>query len=130
TIDGLLNGRMDVVADAFRRLVLPVFTLSLLYWATISRVMRVAMIEEKNKEYLLAARAKGLKDHQLEWRHAFRNAALPAMTAMVLSAAGLVTGVYVVEVVFDFNGLSELITQGFFISPDAPLVLGFAIFSV
>jgi ABC-type dipeptide/oligopeptide/nickel transport system permease component len=130
TFDGILNGRLDVVADAYKRLVLPIFTLSLLYWATISRVTRVAMIEEKNKEYLLAARAKGLKDRQLEWGHAFRNAAIPAFSAMVLSAAGLVTGVYVIEVVFNFNGLSELITQGFFISPDAPLIMGFAIFSV
>lgn len=130
TFDGILNGRPDVVFDAARRLVLPIFTLSLLYWATISRVTRVAMIEEKNKEYMDAARAKGLKDRQLEWRHAFRNAALPAFTAMVLSAAGLVTGVYVVESVFNFKGLSELITKGFFVAPDAPLVMGFAIFSV
>jgi peptide/nickel transport system permease protein len=130
TFDGLLNGRPDVVADALRRLVLPVFTLSLLYWATISRVTRVAMIEEKNKEYMDAARAKGLRERQLEWRHAFRNAALPAFSAMVLSAAGLVTGVYVIEVVFNFKGLSELITRGFFVAPDAPLVMGFAIFSV
>lgn len=130
TFDGILNGRPDVVIDAARRLVLPIFTLSLLYWATISRVTRVAMIEEKNKEYMEAAKAKGLRDRQLEWRHAFRNAALPAFTAMVLSAAGLVTGVYVVESVFNFKGLSELITKGFFIAPDAPLVMGFAIFSV
>lgn len=130
TFDGLINGRLDVFADALRRLVLPVFTLSLLYWATISRVTRVAVIEEKNKEYMEAARAKGLRDRQLEWRHAFRNAALPAFTAMILSAAGLVTGVYVVEVVFNFNGLSELITKGFLVAPDAPLVMGFAVFSV
>ncbi len=130
TFDGILNGRPDVVVDAARRLVLPIFTLSLLYWATISRVTRVAMIEENNKEYMTAARAKGLRNRQLEWRHAFRNAALPAFTAMILSAAGLVTGVYVVESVFDFKGLSELITKSFFVAPDAPLVMGFAIFSV
>ncbi len=130
TFDGLLNGRLDVVGDALRRLVLPVFTLSLLYWATISRVTRVAMIEEQTKEYLLTARAKGLKERQLEWRHAFRNAVGPALTAMILSAAGLVTGVYIVESVFDFKGLSELVTKGFFVAPDAPLVMGFAVFSV
>ncbi len=130
TFDGLLNGRPDVVIDALRRLVLPVFTLGLLYWATISRVTRVAMIEEKNKEYLDAARARGLRDRQLEWRHAFRNAALPAMTAMVLSAAGLVTGVYIGEVIFNFKGLSEVITKGFLFGADASLVMGFAIFSV
>jgi peptide/nickel transport system permease protein len=130
TFDGLLNGRPDVTLDALRHLVLPVFTLSLLYWATISRVTRVAMIEEKNKEYLTAARAKGLRERQLEWRHAFRNAAQPAFTAMILSAAGLVTGVYVIETVFNMKGLSELITRGFFYAPDAPLVMGFAVVSV
>jgi peptide/nickel transport system permease protein len=130
TFDGILNGRMDVTLDAAERLVLPIFTLSLLYWATISRVTRVAMIEEKNKDYLVAARAKGLRDRHLEWRHAFRNAALPAFSAMILSAAGLVTGVYVVEAVFNFKGLSEVVTKSFFVAPDAPLVMGFAIFSV
>ncbi len=130
TFDGVLNGRPDVVVDSLRRLVLPVFTLGLLYWATISRVTRVAMIEQKSQDYLMAAKARGLRDRQLEWRHAFRNAAIPAFTTMILSAAGLVTGVYVVEVVFNFKGLSELVTKGFFITPDAPLVMGFAIFSV
>lgn len=130
TIDGLLNGRLDVTRDALEHLVLPVFTLSLAYWATISRVTRVAVIEEKNQEYLVAAKAKGLHDRTLEWRHAFRNATVPAFTAMVLSAAGLVTGVYVVESVFNFKGLSELVTKGFFDAPDAPLIMGFAVFSV
>lgn len=130
TFDGLLNGRPDVVGDAFRRLVLPVFSLSLLYWATISRVTRVAMIEEQTRDYLVTARAKGLRERRLEWRHAFPNAVGPALTAMILSAAGLVTGVYIVESVFDFNGLSEVVTRGFFVAPDAPLVMGFAVFSV
>lgn len=49
---------------------------------------------------------------------------------MILSAAGLVTGVYIVESIFDFSGLSELVTKGFFVAPDAPLVMGFAVFSV
>jgi peptide/nickel transport system permease protein len=132
TVDGLLNGRPDVTVDALRHLVLPVFTLVLLHWATIGRVTRVAMIEERDKEYLAAARAKGLRNRQLEWRHAFRNALLPAMTALVLSAASLVTGVYVVESIFAMKGLSELVTRGFGFSntPDASLVMGFAVFSV
>ncbi len=130
TLDGLLNGRPDVVVDALRHLVLPVFTLSLLYWATVSRVTRVSMIEEKSKDYLLAAKAKGLKDRHLEWRHAFRNTTGPSFTTVTLSAANLVTGVYIVESVFNMKGLAELITRGFFVAPDAPLVMGFAVISV
>jgi peptide/nickel transport system permease protein len=130
TIDGLLNGRLDVTLDAFRHLVLPVFTLSLLHWATISRVTRVAIVEEKSKEYITAARARGLPRTTVLWRHAFRNVLLPAMTAGTLSAASLVTGVFVIEEVFTFNGLSELLTASVYGTPDAPLLLGFAIFSV
>ncbi len=130
TIDGLLNGRPDVTLDAFRHLVLPVISLGLLHWATVSRVTRVSVIDQRDKEYLVAARAKGLREPTLEWRHAFRNAMLPALTAGILSAAALVTGVYVIEVVFSFKGLSGLITQGFISTPDASLVMGFAVASV
>lgn len=131
TLDGLLNGRLDITLDAFRHLVLPVFTLSLSHWATLGRVTRVAMIEEIDKEYITAARARGLYNRSIIWRHAFRNALPPALTSSILSAASLVTGVFVVEVIFNIKGLSELITKGMgSITPDTPLALGFAVYSV
>ncbi len=130
TIDGLLNGRFDVTLDAFRHLVLPVFTLSLAHWATLGRVTRAAMINEKGKEYITAAHARGLKPRTVLWRHALRNAMLPALTSTMLSAASLVTSVFVIEKIFNLKGLSELITWGMNGTPDAPLALGFAVYSV
>ncbi|MCB9443961.1 MAG: ABC transporter permease [Ardenticatenaceae bacterium] len=130
TIDGLLNGRIDVTLDAFRHLVLPVFTLSLVHWATLGRVTRAAMINEKGKEYITAAYARGLRPYAVVWRHALRNAMLPALTSTMLSAASLVTSVFVIEKVFNLKGLSELITWGMNGTPDAPLALGFAVYSV
>lgn len=130
TIDGLLNGRPDVTIDAFRHLVLPVFALSLAHWATLGRITRAAMIEETHKEYIVAARSRGLRPRSIVWRHAFRNAMLPALTSSVLSAASLVTGVFVIEVIFNINGLSELVTRSIRETPDAPLAMGFAVFSV
>lgn len=130
TIDGLLNGRADVAVDAARRLVLPVFTLSVLHWATISRVTRVAVIEEKGKDYIVSARARGLHRRTVVGRHAFRNALLPALTTGVLSAAAIITGVFVVERVFNIKGLSELLTGSFTGAPDAPLTLGIAVYTV
>jgi peptide/nickel transport system permease protein len=130
TVDGLLNRRYDVMADAFRHLVLPVFTLCLLHWATISRVTRVAVVDEKHKDYILSAKSRGITKRSIVGRHTFRNALLPALTVGVLSAATLITGVYVVERIFDLNGLSKLITYGFQGTPDAPLALGFAVLSV
>ncbi len=130
TLDGLLNGRLDVTLDAFRHLALPVVTLGLLHWATLGRITRAAMIEEKQEDYVIAARARGLTERLVIWRHAFRNAMLPAFTSSVLSAASLITGAFVVEIIFNIKGLSEIVTRGMEDVPDAGLALGFAVFSV
>jgi ABC-type dipeptide/oligopeptide/nickel transport system permease component len=130
TVDGLLNGRADVTLFAFRRLALPVFTLSLAHWATLGRITRVSVMDEAGKEYILAARARGLRRRSLIWRHIFRNVLAPALTSSSLSAASLITGVFVVEVVFNYKGLSELITDSMRGVPDSSLVLGFAVYSV
>jgi peptide/nickel transport system permease protein len=137
TLDGLLNGRADITLDAFRRLVLPVFTLSLAHWATLGRVTRVSIMNEIGKEYLLAARARGLLRRSVIWRHSFQNVLAPALTTTYLSITTLITGVLVIEIIFDYKGVSELITKGItgstFIGnvgvPDTPLALGFAVYS-
>lgn len=129
TIDGLLNGRLDISLDAMRHLVLPVVTLSLFHWATLGRVTRVAMIEELDKDYIVAAHARGLPPRRVLWRYALRNAAVPGLTISALSAASLITGVYVVEVVFGWPGVSKLITDSMW-QPDVALAAGFAVYSV
>lgn len=130
TVDGLLNGRTDVTIDALRHLVLPVFALSLTHWATLGRVTRVSIIEQKHEDYIIFARARGLRPRTVVWVHAFRNALLPALTSSALSAASLVTGVFIIETIFNMKGLSELVTRGMTTTPDTPLALGFAVYSV
>lgn len=130
TVDGLLNQRLDVTLDALRHLVLPVLTLSLYHWATLQRVTRAAMLDELGKDYLLAARARGVPTRRVIWRHALRNALSPTLTSSLLSAASLMTGVFVVEIIFNFHGVSEVITQGMRVAPDASAALGFAIYSI
>ncbi len=131
TIDGLLNGQVDISLDAARHLVLPVITLSLLHWATLGRVTRAAMIEEMDKEYAIAAKARGISDLTIVWRHAFRNALTPALTSSALSAATLFTGVFIVEVIYNFKGISELVVISAAKDiPDTPTVMGFAVYSV
>ena len=129
-VDGLLNRRFDVVSDALRHLVLPVFTLSLVHWATLARITRTSIIDVRDQEYIAAARSRGLRRSSLVWRHAFRNALGPPLTSSALSAASLITGVFVVEVIFDLKGLSGLIILGVRETPDATLALGFAVYSV
>ncbi|HLB65088.1 MAG TPA: ABC transporter permease [Anaerolineales bacterium] len=130
TIDGLLNGSPDISLDALRHLALPVLTLSLSHWATLGRLTRSSVLEEMERAYVLAARARGVSRSGVVWRHAFRNALVPSLNSTALSAASLVTGIYVVEVVFNFNGIAELVIRSVSASPDIGLATGFAVFSV
>ncbi len=131
TIDGLLNGRLDVTQDALLHLVMPVVVVAALPWATVARVTRAGMIEESGKEYAIAAQARGIPPRSITWRHTLRNTLSPVLTASALSAATLVTGIYVVEVIFNLKGVSELITGAAqFTALDAPAALGFAVYSV
>jgi ABC-type dipeptide/oligopeptide/nickel transport system permease component len=129
TIDGLLNNRVDITLDAFRHLVLPVFALSFTHWASLSRITRITVLDEMKKEYIISAFARGLGERTVIWRHAFRNALGPVMTSSAISAATLVTSVFIVEKIFNLKGVSDLITKYGPMVPDAPAVLGFAVYS-
>ena len=130
TIDGLLNGRPEVTLDALRHLVLPVLTLSLFHWATLQRITRATMLDEYGKEYMLAIKAKGITQRRAVWHHALRNAFSPVLTSSILSAASLLTGVYVVEIIYNFPGVSGIILRGVGTIPDAPAAVGFAVYSI
>jgi peptide/nickel transport system permease protein len=130
TIDGLLNGRIDITLDAFRHLVMPVLTLSLFHWATLGRVVRAIMIDESQKEYIVTAKSKGLSGSQILWRHPFRNVLSPALASSALSAASLVGGVFVVERIFNFHGVSEIVFTGLLVARDTVTGLGYTIYNV
>jgi ABC-type dipeptide/oligopeptide/nickel transport system permease component len=128
TIDGLLNGRLDVSLDALRHLVLPVLTLSLAHWAVLGRLTRAAVIDELGQEYMTAAVGRGMSLRRAVWKHALRNALLPGLSSIAVSAATLVTGVFVVEVIFVLPGVSEIIVRSS--GADIPAAMGFAVYAV
>jgi peptide/nickel transport system permease protein len=130
TIDGLLNGKPMITLEALQHLALPVITLSLGYWGLLGRVARSSVIEEQHKEYVIAARARGIRERSLVWKHIFRNALTPALTSSMLSVAALFTSVFVVEIIFNFRGVSSMIVESFTYTPDAPTLLGFSVYSV
>ena len=130
TLDGFLNGRADISLEALQYLVLPVITLSLAHWATLGRVARVSFLGEFGKEYVLSAHAKGLSNRLVIWRHIFRNVLTPVLTSSALSATSLVGGVFVVELICDYKGVSSLIMGGFSNVPDPAAVMGFTLYSV
>ncbi|MBK9927449.1 MAG: ABC transporter permease [Anaerolineales bacterium] len=130
TIDSLLNGRVDIFIDVLKHLVMPVFTLSLYYWATLGRVTRANVMSERNKGYVNAAYARGLSDQGVIWKHVYPNILPPSLVTLALSATSILTGAFVVEIIFNFNGVSHIIVSAMNNIPDAPAALGFTVYSV
>ncbi len=129
TIDGLLNKNPGLTLDALRHLAMPALTLAFAQWAILGRITRAAVIEENEKEYIIAGRARGLSERTLSWRYALGNAAAPVLTHTMLSAASLMTNVFVVEIIFNYPGLSTVGVKSLAFIPDAPSAVGFAIYS-
>lgn len=130
TIDGLLNGRPDVFLTALKHLTMPVLTLSMFHWATLGRIARATVRGQRNQEYIIAARARGVNERTLLWKHVLRAIMAPSLTTMALSAASIVTGIFVVEIIFGLTGVSQVIVISMQSYPDAPAALGFAVYSV
>lgn len=131
TIDGLLNGQPWITLDALRHLVLPTITLTIISIALIIRVTRSSMLETLGKNYVITAKAKGLKNSVVINKHARRNALIPVATVSGLLVAGLLTGVVITETIFGIDGLGRWAAQAAGIggAVDLPGVLGFALFT-
>jgi peptide/nickel transport system permease protein len=128
TVDALLNGQPRISWDAIRHLVLPGTCLALAEWALLTRVMRASLLDVQGHEYITTARAKGLSEVQVVNRHAMRNALLPLISTAGVTPPLLITGVAVVEVVFNFNGVGRWAVDGF-LSTEIPVTVGFALAS-
>ena len=107
TIDALLNGRFDIFIDALRHMVLPIITLSYIYWALFLRVMRSSMLEALNQDYITTARAKGVSNQNVINKHARPNALIPIATMAGMTIAGLLGGVTITETIFNFPGIGS-----------------------
>ena len=99
------------VWDISWHLILPVFVSSLGGLAVISRYMRSSMMETLNQPYIYTARAKGLPQNQVVYKHALRNASLPIVTMIGLSIPGLLGGSVIFESIFALPGLGQLFYQ-------------------
>jgi peptide/nickel transport system permease protein len=88
--------------------VLPVLTLSLFYMAIYARLTRASMLEVSQMDFVKTARAKGLTEHEVMYRHVLRNALLPVITYAGIHAGGLVGGSIVVETIFAWPGIGRL----------------------
>jgi peptide/nickel transport system permease protein len=98
-------------ADTPSSVIMPALALGALSMATFARITRTAVVEEMGKDYVRAARAKGLANLAIVGRHVLRNASIPLITVAALEIANLLAGAVVVETVFAWPGLGQLAVQ-------------------
>jgi peptide/nickel transport system permease protein len=108
---GFAGNGWEAFRNALSHLALPGALLGYFSLAYISRMTRSFMLKELSQEYVIAARAKGLSEARIIWRHALRNAMVPLVTVIALSYAGLLEGSVLSETVFAWPGLGLYITN-------------------
>lgn len=122
-IDTLRQGRLDIFADVFSRIVLPASILAYGALAYIARMTRSFMLEQLSQEYIIAARAKGASEARVIWRHAFPNIAVQLATVIALTYAFLLEGAVLTETVFAWPGFGRYLTTAL-LRADMNAVLG------
>ena len=126
---GVNAASVQGVVDVIEHLTLPVITLTLGYLAEYSLVMRSSLLDEMGEDYLVTARAKGLRDSEVRKRHAVPNALLPSFTLIILNIGYIVGGAITIETVFSIPGLGLLSYTALHV-PDFPVLQGlFLLFS-
>jgi peptide/nickel transport system permease protein len=104
-------GTLSGVLDTAWHLTLPIITLTLAYLADYSLIMRSSLLDELGEDYLVTARAKGLRDVDVRRHHAVRNALLPTTTIIALNIGFVVSGAITIETVFSIPGLGLLSSE-------------------
>jgi peptide/nickel transport system permease protein len=109
--------------DILHHLVLPVFTLAVLYLASYSRIARASMLDVLGADYIRTARTKGLSETKVIFKHALKNAALPVVTLAGLQLGQVFSGAVLVETVFSLPGVGPLLYESI-VRRDYPVILG------
>lgn len=114
-------------ASTWKHLVMPAFTLGVISSAVLARITRASMLEVLNQDYVRTARAKGLRDVTVVWRHALRNALIPVVTIIGLQIGGLLSGAFIIESVFAYPGVGALAVNALQ-TRDFPMIQGIVLF--
>jgi peptide/nickel transport system permease protein len=114
-------------SGSFKHIVLPAVAVGLYYVALTARLLRAAMLEVLDQDYIRTARSKGLTERVVLYRHAFRNAAIPVVTILGINVGHLLGGSLVIEHVFAYPGMGRLAYQAI-LNRDFPLIQAFVLF--
>ena len=122
------GGFFAQAADIAHHLMLPMITLASIFLALYSRLCRASMMEVLGSDYVRTAKAKGLAEREVVFKHALKNALSPVVTLAGLQFSAVVSGAVLVETVFSWPGLGTLALQSI-IARDTPTILGILFFS-
>lgn len=114
--------------DIAHHLILPAFTLAIIYLAQYARLSRASMLEVLGSDYIRTARAKGASERSVLFKHALRNAALPILTVAGLQFGNLISGALLVETVFNWPGMGRLAFDSI-LRRDYPTIMGVLFFA-
>ena len=128
SVDSYGAGFFKDALDVAHHLVLPTITLALVYLAQYSRLARASMLDVLGADYIRTARAKGLAEGTVLYKHALRNAVLPVITILGLQFGNVLAGAILVETVFNWPGLGRLAFESV-LRRDYPTLLGVLLFS-
>lgn len=125
-INGVLTLNRELAADASRHLILPVTVLATIPMSIIARMTRSSLLEVMNLDFMRTARAKGLDERTVVFRHAMRNALLPVLTIIGLSLGGLLSGAVLTETIFGLTGVGRTVFDAIS-SRDYAVIQGFTL---
>ncbi|MDG0811438.1 ABC transporter permease [Cohnella rhizosphaerae] len=124
----LEGGAWAAFVDKLKHLVLPALVLALPNLAVIMRFTRSSMIEVLTNDYIRTARAKGLSDRKVKFKHALRNAIIPVVTLFGISIPTLFGGAYITETIFNWPGMGSLGIQAI-TAREYPVIMGLNLFT-
>lgn len=101
----------EVVLDRLKHMILPALTLGLVLFGEYSLIVRSALLETLGEDYVLTARAKGLSNWAIVWKHGLRNAMLPVITLVALSLGLIIGGSITIEYVFSYPGIGLAVVE-------------------
>jgi peptide/nickel transport system permease protein len=125
-LDSLIAGRLDLFGQALEHLILPACTLATIPLALITRITRSEMLTALGQDYVRTARAKGVAEWQVIFKHTLRNALIPVVTVIGLQLGLLLSGAVLTETIFALPGLGRLVVNAV-LSRDYPVVQAAAI---
>lgn len=114
------------IREVVRHMTLPVVVMTLLGIGSLTRYIRGSLIDVLKQDYIRTARAKGLKERKVLFKHALRNALLPAITLVGFELPSLFGGSLIIEKIFNWPGIGQLYMQSFGLR-DYPLLMGFTV---